>query len=1194
MLRTYSALLASMLVAGLNASVAFGQYSNKVFSDSPIAYYRLEETSGTIATNSGSLGMAVDGTFLNLGSDTGVNNIAQAGPRLGDLAGGFAIDGFGADNKAVRLSPLTAPDFPGVEVPWDTEGANPLALDGSTGLTLEAWIYRDLPIVSGSDNEGIVARYQDDTASPDGAEARAYNLYYDDDINGFGFAISDDGNFDSANGVLEAVDYDVPLQEWVHVAATLEPMGTGSANMSIYANGNLVANRTTPLTSLYTGAADFWIGQQFTTANNWTFEGTIDEVAVYDYPLTATRILEHYEAATTNIPTSFSWNVDSSGDWNASGNWSFNTVPNNNQQVAVLGSSISEPRVVFTNDDVTIKGLTISNGNQYMLAGTGSITLSADSDNAQVTASGTHTIAVDLVLDSETDLSEGFVNLTGKLDMGSNNLNILSGTWNISNSVTSTGGATVINEGTLGTGGSVDFAANLTSTGTLDIDIAGEKAGEFDFFDITGTATLSGVLAVELYNGYALSGDESFTVLSATTLIDNGITLGGPSSDMFSLSVVGNSLVLSVSMALDGDFNGDGMVDLADYTVWRNNLGAGDDSAINNNGDGVDGIDTNDYLVWKQNFGMDNSAASSSSQAVPEPASLGLMVVIGLLYWRRGRRAVVPLATALLLLMWPSASRAQYNSTVLSSGPTAYYQLNEQGDGLTFFAENSTSVTGVDAAIQNIDNFGDTGPNNIGQVGPRPGDIAGGYVIDGFASDNLAVHFGHPISGFGRLEVTDDAVTPNPLDITGSLTLEAWVNRDAQTDSGGNEGIVSKYVGDGNNRSYNLFYDPVPGRVGFVIGQSGTFASTSQINSETDIALGEWTYIAATYDQSTTTMSLYVNGELSAQEVVATTEIFDGAGEFWIGHQFSGDNLWGFEGRIDEVAVYDTALSAGEIQSHFEAAVGASSGAYTWNINGSGNWGSIANWSQASVPNRTGVVVNLGNVITSPQTIYHEDPMVVGELNIDSAQQYAIASFSTMIMRTDAGSAEINVLQGDHLLQTNIRFDDDTTLTVSSGSLGFEGTVDLNGNDLTIAGDGTVSFDYRVLPTDGGTIINSGSLALSSSAQIGGDLISDGALSLGFGESKAPSVTGMASLSGTIAPALPDSFQPTSGQSYALLTAGELVDEGFTLSPEFSNGYRLSVSGNSLMLTAVPEPGSLLLGSATSLLLMLTYRRQLR
>lgn len=52
-----------------------------------------------------------------------------------------------------------------------------------------------------------------------------------------------------------------------------------------------------------------------------------------------------------------------------------------------------------------------------------------------------------------------------------------------------------------------------------------------------------------------------------------------------------------------GNFNGDSIVDAADYTVWRDNLGAPDESALNGNGDGVNGVDQQDYQLWKDHFG---------------------------------------------------------------------------------------------------------------------------------------------------------------------------------------------------------------------------------------------------------------------------------------------------------------------------------------------------------------------------------------------------------------------------------------------------------------------------------------------------------------------------------------------------------------------------------------------------------------
>lgn len=59
------------------------------------------------------------------------------------------------------------------------------------------------------------------------------------------------------------------------------------------------------------------------------------------------------------------------------------------------------------------------------------------------------------------------------------------------------------------------------------------------------------------------------------------------------------------------DYNRDGTVNLADYPVWRNSLGAtGDGLAADGNGDGV--VDGGDYDHWKANFGTDASLAGAS------------------------------------------------------------------------------------------------------------------------------------------------------------------------------------------------------------------------------------------------------------------------------------------------------------------------------------------------------------------------------------------------------------------------------------------------------------------------------------------------------------------------------------------------------------------------------------------------------
>jgi hypothetical protein len=92
------------------------------------------------------------------------------------------------------------------------------------------------------------------------------------------------------------------------------------------------------------------------------------------------------------------------------------------------------------------------------------------------------------------------------------------------------------------------------------------------------------------------------------------------------------------SESLAGDFNGSTKVDAADYTVWRDHLGAADESSINNNGDHLNGVDAADYVIWKNGFGDMAGAGGVAGGSVPEPASwFGLLMgaVAGLRWLRR-------------------------------------------------------------------------------------------------------------------------------------------------------------------------------------------------------------------------------------------------------------------------------------------------------------------------------------------------------------------------------------------------------------------------------------------------------------------------------------------------------------------------------------------------------------------------------
>jgi len=102
----------------------------------------------------------------------------------------------------------------------------------------------------------------------------------------------------------------------------------------------------------------------------------------------------------------------------------------------------------------------------------------------------------------------------------------------------------------------------------------------------------------------------------------------------------GNQYVtIPVAASVAGDYNGNGIVDAADYTIWRDTLGSTTDLRANgdNTGASAGKIDQADFTFWKSHFGGLGSA-SFGSGAVPEPSSITLAIVGILLGGRMLRR----------------------------------------------------------------------------------------------------------------------------------------------------------------------------------------------------------------------------------------------------------------------------------------------------------------------------------------------------------------------------------------------------------------------------------------------------------------------------------------------------------------------------------------------------------------------------
>jgi aryl-phospho-beta-D-glucosidase BglC (GH1 family) len=160
--------------------------------------------------------------------------------------------------------------------------------------------------------------------------------------------------------------------------------------------------------------------------------------------------------------------------------------------------------------------------------------------------------------------------------------------------------------------------------------------GEFSATNRTGNPELTGAeldlhLASRVYYHQQIV-DLSNSLGIAPFYWDNGWT-GFNGSGIFNRDNAtvfdqDNVTALTGGAGPTGDYNGDGIVDAADYTVWRNTLGLGVDPV----GSGADGnangeIDDGDYLFWKEHYGDVIPPGSGGLAIVPEPA--GIFIALG-------------------------------------------------------------------------------------------------------------------------------------------------------------------------------------------------------------------------------------------------------------------------------------------------------------------------------------------------------------------------------------------------------------------------------------------------------------------------------------------------------------------------------------------------------------------------------------
>lgn len=160
-------------------------------------------------------------------------------------------------------------------------------------------------------------------------------------------------------------------------------------------------------------------------------------------------------------------------------------------------------------------------------------------------------------------------------------------------------------------------------------------------------------------DGYYATGSELFVLdsLGGVSFLKHGghvwdhdyalqeLALNGLPNQDFEFAVIDINGIEAIAeelftepVGLPGDFNGDGKVDAADYTVWRDNLGTSFPLAGNGDetGSSTGVVDSVDYALWRGNYNAMSMPAMSPATAIPEPttALLLLLATVGACFRR--------------------------------------------------------------------------------------------------------------------------------------------------------------------------------------------------------------------------------------------------------------------------------------------------------------------------------------------------------------------------------------------------------------------------------------------------------------------------------------------------------------------------------------------------------------------------------
>ncbi len=278
---------------------------------------------------------------------------------------------------------------------------------------------------------------------------------------------------------------------------------------------------------------------------------------------------------------------------------------------------------------------------------------------------------------------------------------------------------------------------------------------------------------------------------------------------------------------------------------------------------------------------------------------------------------------------------AVFNKELISSEISAIYALGRRTDLTTSYSTNlqgywflnpthsNPDLTGADKILDRSGNGNHgTQSGGVNFLGTNDGDVQGSpdsiTIREGLNSnrDGLGFYFTNPDSNVLRLNGSNDFVT---IDSTGSLpsgdqsrSITCWIKPSSLS---GDQPIIFTGTYASNQMFTLAFLSANPTKIsvwGFSNDNTGTDVLTTD----------NWWYVGVTYDSGTNTLKSYIGGGANnidpALDInnTSTTNYNTTYGDVRIGRASTQDKY--FDGIVDEVKIYNRALSADEILKDFK------------------------------------------------------------------------------------------------------------------------------------------------------------------------------------------------------------------------------------------------------------------------------------